>query len=70
MLNKQYFFFILFNEWVKVLGTTRVGKTRLAEIFITQDIRRGDTVIVLSVILRFTNSNHPLVTSNSSSCQE
>jgi hypothetical protein len=26
--------------------------------------------IVLSVILRFTNSNHPLVTSNSSSCQE
>ncbi len=29
-----------------VLGTTRVGKTRLAEIFITQDIRRGDTVIV------------------------
>ena len=29
-----------------VLGTTRVGKTRLAEIFITQDIRRGDVVIV------------------------
>ena len=29
-----------------VLGTTRVGKTRLAEILITQDIRRGDTVIV------------------------
>jgi conjugative coupling factor TraD (TOL family) len=29
-----------------VLGTTRVGKTRLAEIFITQDIRRGDTTIV------------------------
>ena len=28
-----------------VLGTTRVGKTRLAEILITQDIRRGDTVI-------------------------
>ncbi|WP_234831356.1 type IV secretory system conjugative DNA transfer family protein, partial [Pseudomonas savastanoi] len=23
-----------------VLGTTRVGKTRLAELFITQDIRR------------------------------
>ena len=30
-----------------VLGTTRVGKTRLAEILITQDIRRGDTVIVI-----------------------
>ncbi|WP_260402989.1 conjugative transfer system coupling protein TraD, partial [Salmonella enterica] len=29
-----------------VLGTTRVGKTRLAELLITQDIRRGDTVIV------------------------
>lgn len=29
-----------------VLGTTRVGKTRLSEVFITQDIRRGDTVIV------------------------
>jgi conjugative coupling factor TraD (TOL family) len=29
-----------------VIGTTRVGKTRLAEIFITQDIHRGDTVIV------------------------
>lgn len=29
-----------------VLGTTRVGKTRLAEVFITQDIARGDTVIV------------------------
>jgi conjugative coupling factor TraD (TOL family) len=29
-----------------VLGTTRVGKTRLAEILITQDIRRGDVVIV------------------------
>lgn len=28
-----------------VLGTTRVGKTRLAEILITQDIRRGDVVI-------------------------
>jgi len=23
-----------------VLGTTRVGKTRLAELFVTQDIRR------------------------------
>ncbi len=29
-----------------VLGTTRVGKTRLAEILITQDIRRGDCVFV------------------------
>lgn len=29
-----------------VLGTTRVGKTRLAEILITQDIRRGDVVAV------------------------
>ena len=30
-----------------VLGTTRVGKTRLGEILITQDIHRGDVVIVL-----------------------
>ena len=29
-----------------VLGTTRVGKTRLAEILITQDIRRGDATFV------------------------
>lgn len=29
-----------------VLGTTRVGKTRFAEILITQDIRRGDVVFV------------------------
>ncbi len=29
-----------------VLGTTRVGKTRLAELFVTQDIRRGEVVIV------------------------
>lgn len=29
-----------------VLGTTRVGKTRLAELLIAQDIARGDTVIV------------------------
>lgn len=29
-----------------VLGTTRVGKTRLLEILSTQDIRRGDAVIV------------------------
>ena len=31
---------------VLVLGSTRVGKTRLAELLITQDIRHGDTVIV------------------------
>jgi conjugative coupling factor TraD (TOL family) len=30
-----------------VLGTTRVGKTRLAELLITQDIARGDVVIVI-----------------------
>ncbi len=30
-----------------VLGTTRVGKTRLAELLIAQDIRRGDVVIVI-----------------------
>jgi len=30
-----------------VLGTTRVGKTRLAELLIAQDIRRGDIVIVI-----------------------
>lgn len=30
-----------------VIGTTRVGKTRFAEILIGQDIRRGDVVIVL-----------------------
>ncbi|WP_394230503.1 type IV conjugative transfer system coupling protein TraD [Shewanella colwelliana] len=29
-----------------VLGTTGVGKTRLAEILVTQDIRRGDVVFV------------------------
>lgn len=29
-----------------VLGTTRVGKTRLAELLITQDIRRNEVVIV------------------------
>lgn len=29
-----------------VLGTTRVGKTRLAEVFITQDIHRGEVCIV------------------------
>jgi conjugative coupling factor TraD (TOL family) len=30
-----------------VLGTTRVGKTRLAELLIAQDIARGDVVIVI-----------------------
>lgn len=30
-----------------VLGTTRVGKTRLAELIISQDIARGDVVIVI-----------------------
>jgi conjugative coupling factor TraD (TOL family) len=29
-----------------VLGTTRVGKTRLCEVLVAQDIRRGDTTIV------------------------
>ncbi|ADO08072.1 hypothetical protein Pvag_pPag20082 (plasmid) [Pantoea vagans C9-1] len=29
-----------------VYGTTRMGKARLAELLITQDIRRGDTTIV------------------------
>ena len=29
-----------------VLGTTRVGKTRLAELLIAQDIQRGEVVIV------------------------
>ncbi len=29
-----------------VLGTTRVGKTRLCELLVTQDIRRGNVVIV------------------------
>lgn len=29
-----------------VMGTTRVGKTRLAEVLVTQDIRRGEVVIV------------------------
>ncbi len=30
-----------------VLGTTRVGKTRLAEVLIAQDIRRGEIVVVM-----------------------
>jgi conjugative coupling factor TraD (TOL family) len=34
------------NGHVLVEGTTRVGKSRLLEILATQDIRRGDTVIV------------------------
>ena len=34
------------NAHMLVLGTTRVGKTRFAEIGITQDIRRGEVVIV------------------------
>ncbi len=34
------------NGHTLVLGTTRVGKTRLAEVLICQDIRRGDIVIV------------------------
>ena len=32
---------------VLILGATRVGKTRLAEVLIGQDIHRGDTVIVM-----------------------
>lgn len=32
---------------ILVIGTTGVGKTRLAELLITQDIKRGDPVIVL-----------------------
>lgn len=31
---------------ILVLGTTRVGKTRLCEVLVTQDIRRGDVVIL------------------------
>ncbi|HSW18198.1 MAG TPA: conjugative transfer system coupling protein TraD, partial [Ramlibacter sp.] len=34
------------NNHTMVYGTTRVGKTRLAQILIEQDIRRGDVVIV------------------------
>lgn len=34
------------NGHTLVLGTTRVGKTRLAELLITQDIQRGEVVIV------------------------
>ncbi len=35
------------NGHTLVLGTTRVGKTRGLEIMVTQDIRRGDVVIVI-----------------------
>lgn len=35
------------NGHTLVLGTTRVGKTRLLEIIVAQDIRRGDVVIVI-----------------------
>lgn len=35
------------NGHTIVLGTTRVGKTRLLEIIVSQDIRRGDVVIVI-----------------------
>ncbi len=35
----------LFGHMV-VLGTTRVGKTRLCEVLVAQDIHRGDTTIV------------------------
>ncbi|MBI4356579.1 MAG: type IV conjugative transfer system coupling protein TraD [Gammaproteobacteria bacterium] len=31
---------------ILVLGTTRVGKTRLCEVLVSQDIRRGDVVIL------------------------
>lgn len=36
-----------------VLGTTGVGKTRLAEIFLTQDIRRGNTHEEFEVVIMF-----------------
>lgn len=36
-----------------VLGTTRVGKTRLAELFITQDIRRRNTAGEHEVVIVF-----------------
>ncbi len=36
-----------------VLGTTRVGKTRLAELFITQDIHRGKTFEEREVVIFF-----------------
>ena len=34
------------NGHMLVLGTTRVGKTRALEVMASQDIRRGDTVVV------------------------
>ena len=36
-----------------VLGTTRVGKTRLAELFITQDIRRRNAAGEFEVVIAF-----------------
>src|SRR3546814_5201100 len=36
-----------------VLGTTRVGKTRLAELFITQDIRRKNSAGEHEVVIVF-----------------
>lgn len=47
--NKEKNVFMPLTERVGhmlVLGTTRVGKTRFSEILITQDIHRGDIVIV------------------------
>ena len=35
------------NGHTLVVGTTRVGKTREEEILVTQDIRRGETVVVI-----------------------
>lgn len=35
------------NGHTLVVGTTRVGKTRELEILVTQDIRRGETVVVI-----------------------
>lgn len=48
MLNEKLVFMPLHERvgHTLVLGTTRVGKTRLAETLITQDIHRGEVVIV------------------------
>ena len=35
------------NGHTLVVGTTRVGKTREAEVLVAQDIRRGETVVVI-----------------------
>ncbi|MDE0714706.1 MAG: type IV conjugative transfer system coupling protein TraD [Gammaproteobacteria bacterium] len=48
-----------------VLGTTRTGKTRFAEILINQDIRRGDTVIVFDP-----KGNTDLMLSMYSACRD